>query len=281
VNGASAISRAESVGRCAINRLAASSATIGSGETAQERLENAASRPDGAGTLTTKESPAMSAHARQRRMNVVVKPTWTAMQFLDWVATQEERYEFDGMRPVAMTGGNANHSRITLNIHRALAPRLRGKPCSNFGPDLGIQTIGEKVRFPDGLITCTKFPGTDRIAPNPVAVFEVISPSSGPNDHNLKLAEYQAVASILTYVIIESAIAGVLVYHRDGANLPFTATPLTADGTIELPLLGIQIPVDELYEDVEFAEIVATADEPGPAPDGETDEQIDPDADVP
>ncbi len=214
----------------------------------------------------------MSAHARRRSMNVAVKPTWNAERFLDWAETQDGRYEFDGMRPVAMTGGNANHSRITLNIHRALDPRLRGKPCSNFGPDLGIQTIGEKVRFPDALITCTKFPGTDRIAPNPVAVFEVISPSSGPNDHNLKLAEYQAVASILTYVIIESAITGVLVYHRDGANLPFTATPLTGDGTIELPLLGIQIPVADLYEDVQFAEIVATTDEPGPAPGGEADD---------
>jgi Uma2 family endonuclease len=207
-------------------------------------------------------------------MNVAVKPTWTAERFLNWVETQEGRYEFDGIRPVAMTGGNANHSRITLNIHRALAPRLRGTPCSNFGPDLGIQTIGEKVRFPDALITCKKFPGTERIAPNPVVVFEVISPSSGPKDHHLKLAEYQAVASILTYVIVESAFAAVLVYHREAADLPFVATPLTGDATLELPLLGVELPIAELYEDVQFADASA-AEAPDPATDAKPDAATD------
>src|SRR5450432_2106653 len=112
-------------------------------------------------------------------MNVALTFPWTAEQFLKWVGTQEGRYEFDGVRPVAMTGGSANHSRILTNIHVALRSRLRGTGCSHFGPDLGVRTIGERVRFPDALITCTKFPGTERLAPDAVIVFEVLSPDSG------------------------------------------------------------------------------------------------------
>jgi Uma2 family endonuclease len=145
---------------------------------------------------------------------------------------------------------------------------------------MGVRTIGEKVRYPDGLITCTKFPGTDRIAPNPVVVFEVISPSSEPNDHHIKLAEYQAVASILTYVIVESAFAAVLVYHREAANLPFVATPLTGDATLELPLLGIELPITELYEGVQFAGASAV-EASEPATDPEPSAATNPGTDVP
>jgi len=62
-------------------------------------------------------------------MNVALTHPWTDEQFLNWAAAQEGRYEFDGLQPVAMTGGTARHSRITLNIHVALRSRLRGTQC--------------------------------------------------------------------------------------------------------------------------------------------------------
>jgi Uma2 family endonuclease len=98
-------------------------------------------------------------------MNVATKP-WTEEQFLIWAEAQEGRCEFDGFQPVAMTVGNARHSRITLNTHAALRSRLRGTPCSCFGPALGVRTIGGAVRYPDVLVTCTRFPETERIAPD-------------------------------------------------------------------------------------------------------------------
>jgi Uma2 family endonuclease len=147
-------------------------------------------------------------------VNVAVVYPRTAEQFLDWVGTQEERYEFDGVRPVAMTGGSADHSRIAQNMYAALRSRLRGTGCSHFGPDLGVRTIGEAVRFPDALITCTKFPGTDRLAPEVVVVFEVLSPESGRRDRIEKVREYAAVASIRRYVIVEATCKGLFVLHR-------------------------------------------------------------------
>ena len=37
-------------------------------------------------------------------------------EFFAWAEAQEERYEFDGFEPVAMTGGNLGHSAIAVNI---------------------------------------------------------------------------------------------------------------------------------------------------------------------
>jgi len=89
-------------------------------------------------------------------MNVALKQPWTVETFLNWAAQQEERYEFDGLQPVAMTGSSGWHNRIAQNLYLALGSRLRGSPCSSYGPDLGVQTVGNAVRYPDALITCTK-----------------------------------------------------------------------------------------------------------------------------
>jgi Uma2 family endonuclease len=189
-------------------------------------------------------------------MSVALTKPWTAGQFLAWAAAQEGRYEFDGQRPVAVTGGTARHNRITTNIHAALRSRLRGTACSYVGPDLGVRTTGENVRFPDALVTCTKFPDSERIAPDVVVVFEVLSAESGRRDRIEKVREYAAVASIRRYVIVESSGSGLLVLHRQQAGSAFTALTLSGDDTLALPEIGIQVPVAEFYEDVVFGDAV-------------------------
>jgi Uma2 family endonuclease len=76
------------------------------------------------------------------RMNVALRETMTRAQFLAWEQRQELRYEFDGIRPVAMTGGTYSHDRITTNLAAALVSRLRGKPCRPSGPNMKIEAAG-------------------------------------------------------------------------------------------------------------------------------------------
>jgi Uma2 family endonuclease len=185
-------------------------------------------------------------------VDAALQSPWTIEQFLNWASAQDGRYEFDGVQPVAITGGNADHSRVTGNVHAALRSRLRGTGCAPYGPDLGVQTIGSRIRYPDALVTCTKFPGTDQLAPDVRIVFEVLSPTSGRTDRIEKLREYAAVPSIRRYVILETRSPGLLVLHRQQADDPWTATALTSDETLDLPEIGIVIPVAAFYEDVDF-----------------------------
>jgi len=194
-------------------------------------------------------------------MNVALQKPWTPERFLAWAETQDERYEFDGIQPVAMTGGNAGHNRISHNIYAALRSRLRGTPCSYYGPDLGVQTAGSKIRYPDALITCTKFPRTEKLAPNVIVVFEVVSPTSGGLDRIEKVREYEGVPSILRYVIVESSTAGVQALHRDDGESPWTVLALMKDDVLDLPEIGIELPIAEIYEDIDFDD--AEGDEAG------------------
>src|SRR5271157_4825211 len=61
-----------------------------------------------------------------------------------------------------------------------------------------------------------------------------------------------SVQSILRYVIVESATAGLQVLHRANGEDFWTVHALTKDDVLNLPEVGIEIPVAEFYEDVEF-----------------------------
>lgn len=193
-------------------------------------------------------------------MNVALRqPLMTREQFFDWAQTQDVRYEFDGFQPVAMTGGNLRHNIIHLTIHAALRQRLRGTGCRPLGADAGVATIGNAVRYPDALVTCTPITGDEYVAPDVVVVFEVISPTSGRTDRIVKVREYAAVPSILRYVIVESTSIGLTVLERRAGDEKWTVTTLVAEEILSLPEIGIEIPVAELYEGVDFPALDAGA----------------------
>jgi Uma2 family endonuclease len=187
-------------------------------------------------------------------MNAPLRKTWTQDEFLSWAATQEARYEFDGSQPVAMTGGTITHNRLIRNLHFALHARLRGGPCEPLGPEAGIATLNDAIRYPDGLVTCSEVSGEARLVPGVVVVFEVISPGSGRMDRIVKVREYAAVPSIRRYVILESSSAGLTVFERSGPDEIWRAATLTKDDSLDMPEIGIEIPVAEFYETIAFGE---------------------------
>lgn len=191
--------------------------------------------------------------AKVQRMSSALRHSMSREDFLIWAEGQEGRYEFDGFAPVAMVGGTNNHGIITGNINGQLYLRLRGTPCRPMTADGGgVATVGNAVRYPDATVTCSRPVGTERLLPDPVVVFEVLSRSSKRIDLVEKPIEYRAVASIRRYVIIEQVRAEVRGYVRldngDWTQVP----PLYAGATLDLPEIGIVLPLAEIYEDVTF-----------------------------
>jgi Uma2 family endonuclease len=185
-------------------------------------------------------------------MNAPFLKSRTQAQFFAWAAHQEGRWEFDGFRPVAMTGGTVNHNLIGQNVIAALRQRLRGSLCRPLGPDVGIEKVSAAVRYPDAVVTCSKLDGEALKITGAVVVFEILGPTSGRTDRIVKVREYAAVPSIRRYMILESGGVGLTVFERTQADEQWTALTLTGDDTLRMPELGIKIPVAELYEDVDF-----------------------------
>jgi Uma2 family endonuclease len=179
-------------------------------------------------------------------MNVALRTPMSVEQFLAWAETQDQRYEFDGFQPVAMTGGTIRHNRLQRRLLACLEARLRGGPCEPLGPDAGIRTIGDVVRYPDALVTCTPQNDSDKLVSGAVVVFEIVSPGSSRLDRIVKVKEYQAVASVQRYVILEQTSIAVTVIARTQEG-PWTVEVLTESATLPFPELGIEIPLADIY----------------------------------
>jgi Uma2 family endonuclease len=180
-------------------------------------------------------------------MRAVMKPM-TVEEFLAWEVRQEGRFEFDGFRPVAMTGGTIAHEIIGRNIRTELDNRLRGSRCTPLGPNTKIEVAG-RIRYPDALVVCSTLDLKATVIKDPVVVFVVLSDSTAHIDSFEKLREYTAAPSIRRYVILGQDVIGATVYVRDGDRM-LVETVARGDA-LKLPEIGAEIPLDALYRGVE------------------------------
>ena len=182
-------------------------------------------------------------------MSSALRKPMTLDEFLAWEERQDTRWEFDGFGPVAMAGGTNAHAIIQGNIIIALGTRLRGGPCRPYGSDFKVEVDGS-IRYPDAFVLCSRLPGTATVTNQPVVVFEVLSTSTSRTDRILKAREYGNTESIRRYIILEQTSQAATVFtHMNGA---WASVVVQGDVDLEMPEIGITVPLAELYVDVEF-----------------------------
>ena len=185
-------------------------------------------------------------------MNVALRSPWTVEQFLDWEEKQELRYEFDGFRPIAMTGGTFEHDAIQVNLVRSLRNRLEGKRCRVHGNSFKVHVMGS-IRYPDALITCTPQRRGSTIALEPVVVFEVLSKSTAHTDRMTKNREYAGTGSIQQYFMLEQTAVEGMVFERTG-DCGWIGRILGPDAILRMPEAGIEVPLAELYRNIDLSD---------------------------
>ena len=189
-------------------------------------------------------------------MNVVVRHRIMSIEdFLAWEARQELKYEFNGLEPVAMAGGTYNHAVLQRNLAISVGGRLRGKPCAYVGSDLKVVT-SDRSRYPDGQVICGPVPGRATFSTTPTVLFELVSPGDENRDRVEKVHEYQAIATARRYVILEQDQVLATVMERGGQG--WSSRLVRRDGILDMPEIGIHVPLLELYDGVVFD------DEPNP-----------------
>ena len=184
-------------------------------------------------------------------------------EFLAWEREQPERHEFDGFVVTAMTGGSLDHSTIASNFDRAISAQLRGSGCRAFRGDAKVIANGT-VRYPDLSVTCSPATGRDDTVPDPVLIIEVLSPSTEHVDRGRKKFDYFATPSVRQYVIVEQNERLVDLYSR--ADAGWINEVIVGDATLNLSSVGVELPLDAIYEDTELdATRRPAAEAPAPA----------------
>jgi hypothetical protein len=81
-------------------------------------------------------------------MSVALRKPMTLAEFLAWEERQELRYEFDGFRPVAMTGGTLRHEAIGGTLRRCCI-----SDCVAVRAGPGVRTARSRWRVAFAILT--------------------------------------------------------------------------------------------------------------------------------
>ena len=141
----------------------------------------------------------------------------TADEFLVWNLTQDERFELVDGVPVplrAMAGATDAHDTIVVNLIVALGNQLEGTLCRPKTADTASRTAIARIRRPDVSIECSAVVSDSQQARNPLAGFEILSPTTRKMDRTLKLHEYMRHPSLKVIVHIDPDVMDVLVFTR-------------------------------------------------------------------
>ncbi|MFT3786050.1 MAG: Uma2 family endonuclease [Tepidisphaeraceae bacterium] len=173
-------------------------------------------------------------------------------------ANSDAKHEFHDGEVIAMAGGTVSSSQICVNLTRRLAERLDGKPCQPLESNVRvhIQARNRDV-YPDAMVVCgpVEYHAKDKSRGtilNPRVVFEVLSPSTEIYDRTRKREYYFSVPSMDTYVLLEQdrPVVDVLTRQPDGQWVITFFHGLEA--VVKLTTLGIELPMRQLYDRVEF-----------------------------
>ena len=175
--------------------------------------------------------------------------------YADYLAAQqnsESRFEFFDGVIVAMAGGSDEHNAIAGRFAGQFATRVRSG-CLYYTPDQRFWIAAtRRGRYSDGSIICGKpeHPAHDAQATtNPLAVLEVLSPSSEGDDDGDKRRDFQSLASLQAYVLAAQDARCVKVYRRTERGEWRDVPDVYRDGeSFELPGLAHAIAVGEVYD---------------------------------
>ncbi len=174
----------------------------------------------------------------------------SVVEYLHDEELSDVKHEYLNGTVHAMAGGSVGHGDIGRNITSALQTLLRGKPCRPHNSDIAVhlsQKRDERYYYPDASVTCGPLDRAARALENPVAIFEVLSPSTARIDQSEKKDAYLACPSIQHYVIVDPEQVNVTIYTREADGWKMTAYNELTDA-LALTAIEVTLSLAEIYE---------------------------------
>jgi len=162
-----------------------------------------------------------------------------------------EKWELIDGEPILQAAPSWPHQRILLNLAYLLGALERHKqqPWEAI-PGIGVRVSDSSLPEPDVFVlpagTVRRDPSS-RETRDVLVVFEILSPSTADRDLRWKRTAYTSLPTLTHYVVIAQDTVDVVVFARDDG---FAGRHIRSLGeALELPALGISLPLAEIYRD--------------------------------
>lgn len=182
----------------------------------------------------------------------MVKPISKLLTIDEYLATEparEVRHEFVGGQIYAMAGGSVTHNRICANlIYLLVGLNERSGRCRVYTSDMKLRIGDDKVYYPDAMVVCQGEPPDPYYETAPCILVEVLSPNTKDIDQREKAEAYRGIASLQTYLIVDTEARTVRRYWREGTS--WQVQDYLEQGEIPLPCLEGSVSLEQIYRGV-------------------------------
>lgn len=183
--------------------------------------------------------------------------------YLDLDEASSERLELFRGRVYTMMSASGSHVVVQANLAGMCRESLRGRDCRFLGENAKVVVEKSGSGYhPDGTIACPLRFSNEKagVVESPQVVFEILSPGTERFDRREKFDDYTLVPSIREIVFIETDLARVEVYERQEDG--WLRRVYLAGTAALIPSVGVELPLGELYEDVDFPPRIPPPAEP-------------------
>lgn len=179
-------------------------------------------------------------------------------EYLEAEEKARSKSEFYNGTIVPVSGASFIHNIIATKIAHLLIVSLSSKEekyyVSNSDTKIRIESINSFV-YPDAVVVSgpPEFyqQRADTIT-NPLLIVEVLSPSTGKYDRELKFDEYCTIPSFQQYVLISQQYSYVSTFHREEEDLWRRTNVRGVDQQIHLAAIDTSIKLSDIYEDIDL-----------------------------
>jgi Uma2 family endonuclease len=186
--------------------------------------------------------------------NLIVAPRQvTPEQYLEIERKAEYKSEYFNGEMFAMAGASRIHNDLAAVLIWSLKNRLCGRGCKVYPSDMRVRTGPSGLyTYPDVSVVCNK-PEFADVLVNPKVVIEILSESTQAHDRGFKFQQYQRIESLEEYVLVDQSQPRIERFYRPpGAEWGEYSDAQGMDGVVKLKSLGIEIPLSEIYGEIEF-----------------------------
>jgi Uma2 family endonuclease len=191
---------------------------------------------------------------RMQAMSSVAQKRITPDEYLRMERAAETKSEYDDGVVYAMAGASPEHNLIVAGLIGSLTNHLPNR-CRLYPSDMKVR-VQRPTRFfyPDAIVVCgtPEYAEAERdVLLNPLVVFEVLSEATERFDRGRKFLSYQNIEALQEYVLVWQDEYRVEHYHRDGDQWRYSVAQ-GIDATLSLPAAGCDLPLDEIYRQVDL-----------------------------
>ena len=181
-------------------------------------------------------------------------PQFTPLEYLEWEAQQEFRYEFiDGSVRRIPDETLDRAIVVATNLNNLLQDRLHSTVCRLFGDRVKVHTLeSNSFCYPDLSVSGDVH---DRSASNfithPYLIVEVLSPRTEAYDRGEKFGLYRQSPTLQEYVLISTDRIHLDIHRQTTAGV-WEFIAYSSGDLVELTSVNFSFEIDRVYDGIVF-----------------------------